>query len=259
MSKPHKIKLSVPKPCSQDWDKMTPDEKGRHCNLCSKSVVDFSKYTDKELLEFFSTVKEKVCGRINNYQLNRIIAVHESSDTSIFKRLLFGTALAAGVTSAANGQSNVNTPVNTNQTLGDTSKKSGINNAPELMPTHYLSGKILDSVTKASLPFCQVVLSISDGLQVAGTISDDKGYFQFPITDDLLNKFLTLTTEMEGFKDIKRSFSLYSFSDKNCNQQFEMVSEEDSAVSVGCIIYEPPAFKPNINVHTFKKGDTPYW
>ncbi len=237
---------------------MTPDEKGRHCNLCSKSVVDFSKFTDKELLEFFSKVKEKVCGRINNYQLNRVIAVHEPSDTFIFKRLLLGTALAAGVTTAASGQSNVTTPGNINQTLNDTLKKVGSNNSTQTLSGYFLSGKAIDSTTKAPVPFCQVVLEVN-GLQFAGAMTDDKGYFQFPITDDIFNKNLTLAIQLEGYKDIQHTFTLHSFTDKNCNQQFEMVSQEDTGISVGCIIYEPPAFKPNIDSHTFKKGDTPYW
>jgi hypothetical protein len=66
------LKISIPKPCHEDWNKFTPDEKGAFCKVCSKSVHDFTKKTVEEistiLIDEMSAGK-KVCGRFNEDQL----------------------------------------------------------------------------------------------------------------------------------------------------------------------------------------------
>jgi hypothetical protein len=53
---------------------MTPDETGRFCNSCSKSVVDFTQMLPDEIQIFFIKNKgQKVCGRFQNKQLASII------------------------------------------------------------------------------------------------------------------------------------------------------------------------------------------
>lgn len=69
------IKISIPEPCHENWQQMTPTDKGRFCKACAKEVVDFSKMTDEEMLEFFTKKAEaSVCGRVMPQQLNRNIA-----------------------------------------------------------------------------------------------------------------------------------------------------------------------------------------
>ena len=54
---------------------MTPDEKGRHCSSCAKSVVDFTGMSDEEVKYFFLNKKEdeRVCGRFKQTQLHSIV------------------------------------------------------------------------------------------------------------------------------------------------------------------------------------------
>lgn len=67
-------KISIPKPCHEDWGKMTPDETGRFCNACAKSVVDFSDMKAFEIQEYFiKNQGKKICGRFKNEQLDSII------------------------------------------------------------------------------------------------------------------------------------------------------------------------------------------
>ena len=67
------LKIAVPKPCHEDWDKMSPNQQGRHCTACAKTVVDFTNMTDEEVQYFFINKKEeRVCGRFKNGQLHRI-------------------------------------------------------------------------------------------------------------------------------------------------------------------------------------------
>jgi hypothetical protein len=74
MSKP--FQLTIPKPCHEDWNKMTPDEKGRFCSSCQKQVVDFTVMNNQQLAQFFKKPSTgTVCGRFNNDQLNQDLQV----------------------------------------------------------------------------------------------------------------------------------------------------------------------------------------
>jgi len=67
------FRLSVSKPCNENWDSMVPDEVGRYCLTCNKSVIDFSLMTDKEIELFFIQNNSKdVCGRFKRNQIERI-------------------------------------------------------------------------------------------------------------------------------------------------------------------------------------------
>jgi hypothetical protein len=65
-----KINISVPKPCHENWEAMTPEEQGRFCGVCSKTVFDFTKATDKEIIENLNK-DATACGRFVSSQLNR--------------------------------------------------------------------------------------------------------------------------------------------------------------------------------------------
>jgi hypothetical protein len=66
------IKISIPEPCHEDWNKMIPNEKGRYCSACAKGVVDFTSKSKEEIQAYFiQNQGKKVCGRLSNEQLNR--------------------------------------------------------------------------------------------------------------------------------------------------------------------------------------------
>ncbi len=62
--------LSIKEPCKQSWAGMSPADTGRFCNACSKVVIDFTAYSDAELMAFFSkNDTTSICGKFTNYQL----------------------------------------------------------------------------------------------------------------------------------------------------------------------------------------------
>lgn len=64
------FKITVPKPCHEDWNIMTPEETGRFCNNCVKSVVDFTSMKTPEINAFISAHEgEKICGRFKKEQV----------------------------------------------------------------------------------------------------------------------------------------------------------------------------------------------
>lgn len=69
----NKFKITIPKPCNEDWNEMSPTEKGRFCDVCTKEVVDFTNKTSEEIQKYFVEKKDKkVCGRFKNEQLDKV-------------------------------------------------------------------------------------------------------------------------------------------------------------------------------------------
>lgn len=68
-----KTHIAIPIPCNENWDRMLPEDKGRFCQLCAKTVVDFTNSSPEEITDYFIKNKEsKTCGRFKKEQLNSI-------------------------------------------------------------------------------------------------------------------------------------------------------------------------------------------
>ncbi len=65
------LHVHIPTPCHENWNKMTPENKGRFCNSCAKTVVDFSVMTANDVLNYLSKNKGNLCGRFADDQLQR--------------------------------------------------------------------------------------------------------------------------------------------------------------------------------------------
>lgn len=78
--------LHINEPCSEDWDCITPNEKGRFCNNCNKTVFDFTTATDNDIIKNIEKMKGNMfCGQFEEGQLNRWI--HTSSLKTSNKKL----------------------------------------------------------------------------------------------------------------------------------------------------------------------------
>jgi hypothetical protein len=66
-----KPSVSIRKPCTEDWNKMTTAEQGRNCAVCCKTVVDFTGKTDGQIVDYLkANSAQRVCGRFKNGQVN---------------------------------------------------------------------------------------------------------------------------------------------------------------------------------------------
>lgn len=92
------ININIPEPCHEDWNTMTPKDKGRHCAVCSKTVIDFTKATDEHIITTLEN-ESKLCGRFKSNQLNRDIVLSRKDKnnylslvaSSLFAFLAVGT------------------------------------------------------------------------------------------------------------------------------------------------------------------------
>ena len=68
---PKSLHLHIPVPCHEDWSAMQPEEQGRHCAACQKTVVDFTAMSDAQVVAYMSRAGSQVCGRFAPDQLGR--------------------------------------------------------------------------------------------------------------------------------------------------------------------------------------------
>jgi hypothetical protein len=72
-SSPSKITkhIKIAEPCHENWTEMTPDAKGRHCDMCDKVVVDFTDHSKDEIVEHLENADGKTCGRFKSNQIHK--------------------------------------------------------------------------------------------------------------------------------------------------------------------------------------------
>ncbi|EPR70092.1 hypothetical protein ADIWIN_3955 [Winogradskyella psychrotolerans RS-3] len=93
--------ISIPKPCHEDWSEMTSNEKGRFCQSCSKSVIDFTRMPQQDIQDYLvSNSGAKICGRFKVSQLEQIrIDIPEhiiQQQTSFHKLFLLALLITMG-------------------------------------------------------------------------------------------------------------------------------------------------------------------
>lgn len=64
--------ISIPAPCHENWDAMTPAQQGRHCGACQKTVIDFTMMSDGQILDVLRR-NNRPCGRYRASQLDRAL------------------------------------------------------------------------------------------------------------------------------------------------------------------------------------------
>jgi len=70
MSKPV---VAINEPCHESWEKMNPEDQGRHCDQCCKIVVDFTKMSNKAIAKYLEQrTEQKVCGRFKVEQVSSL-------------------------------------------------------------------------------------------------------------------------------------------------------------------------------------------
>ena len=156
-----KIAINIPKPCNQSWNQMSAVEKGRFCNSCQKTVYDFTKLSNRAIVEKIQS-EPTSCGRFLNEQLNHNLI---SNKKSIFWKT--GVASLLSFLSSGTNKIQAQQKPDTIQTI-----------------------KNEDFIDKA-------ILIPYRNLKISGIVTDDQ--IPFPFVNVTLNRTTTITqTDFEG-------------------------------------------------------------
>lgn len=70
--------IQIQTPCSEDWNAMTPNEKGSFCQSCAKDVLDLTKMSNTEIHSvILQNEHQSICTRIQNTQLDSLNLEYE--------------------------------------------------------------------------------------------------------------------------------------------------------------------------------------
>lgn len=65
--------ISIPEPCSENWNEMTPTEKGAFCQKCALEVIDFTNKSSDEIRQVLvQNIGSHACMRIKNTQIDEL-------------------------------------------------------------------------------------------------------------------------------------------------------------------------------------------
>ena len=100
--------LNIPQPCAQDWNSMTATESGRHCQSCSKTVVDFTRMSNDEIIGYLSRNRH-VCARIGAQQVDsvnmQLVSLQPQNKGGWAKWLVAASLFVSAAYSKVNAQS----------------------------------------------------------------------------------------------------------------------------------------------------------
>ncbi len=97
-----KSKIGIPNPCSEDWNKMKPTERGAYCGKCQIDVIDFSRMEPEEIRAVLTKRNgEKTCANISPVQMDLVNTDYhlwETQSTAVFKsKFLYACMLVFGI------------------------------------------------------------------------------------------------------------------------------------------------------------------
>lgn len=194
------LKITIPNPCSANWDKMKNLDQGRFCEQCKKEVIDFTNYSQSELEDFFKYPKGNVCGRINRSQISLDYGRREKY---IFKNFSYKLFIASCVTLVAS-KGYANERLNTINTYQDDSKNRKLAVVlNEIDSIIIISGIVKDSSDGSPLP--GVRISLKDELKF--TTTDSEGKFSIEINSNV-HKNVILEAKFLGYETAETSLKL---------------------------------------------------
>lgn len=173
------MKISIPKPCSENWNQMSPSEKGRFCTACQKQVVNFKEMPNESIKDFLEQETGATCGRFSRYQIETFNATYQELPSPSKLREWTMAAVLAGVsalpTFAQDSYSALPAPVLNTSIFYYHNQPHQIETTTAVPTgdTIVLVGKVISLETNENIPFATIIVS---GTKI-GTSTDLDGKF----------------------------------------------------------------------------------
>ena len=191
-----KYKITIPEPCHEDWNKMTPQEKGRFCDKCEKCVIDFTGLSTQQMFNHINSGKD-LCGRFRPDQLNRDLVAAPVKKGFSFQWVLSSVLVITGFNKAFS-QSEESfsvgkiAPIEISQN-GETT----VIPPPLIVDSLIISGVITDSETGEPIPFANIYCSQFK----VGALSDFDGKFIFRLPSEEVTEPLKIEVTSVGYEN----------------------------------------------------------
>lgn len=173
---------------------MTPEEQGRHCTKCSKTVFDVENWSDEEVLSTYEENNKSLCIRIPSDRLaststttHRTWKYYLISGLAFFMLFVKKTFIKAQTVIKSNDKESK-----------DTTKH---------MENVVVNGVVKDTLNGPSAVAYANVYIKKDGQVLTGTISDTSGKFELNTQNLEPSDTLELVVESIGYEAISKKFT----------------------------------------------------
>lgn len=173
---PTPLHLSIPEPCHENWQNMTPNEQGRHCMSCQKTVVDFSLMSDQEILRYISTAGSQVCGRFADDQLNKTYEERKAPRAFSWRyawNMVVAAFLLAGNSATAQVKGNKKVAI-TKKIDIKPEMHITLGKVARVVPDIHVSGTAIDDSTGKPVSFASIHIKGNE----TGIAADEQGLFK---------------------------------------------------------------------------------
>lgn len=162
-----KTLLNIPQPCSEKWENMKATETGAFCQVCKKTVVDFTHMPVIAIQRYLHSMDHPVCGRLNARQF-----IRPQREKLAFPSL---TILRAGIIGLFVSVVGVQTYAQARLT-SYSQEMFESTNARKVQRHTLVKGIVRSDEDQSALPGVNIILKNSR----IGTVSDADGRFEFP-------------------------------------------------------------------------------
>lgn len=223
--------LSIPQPCHERWDAMTPSEKGRFCASCQTQVVDFTGLSDREAIQLIEQSSGKVCGRLHPQQIDRPMVFEPWAQRASvrFSGFFAGLMLLSSAESSATPTEPVEI-VQASLVSNDSASRIDVHASHQQDSVEYkIFGTVIDKHIKEGVPFAQVSVTETD----THVITDFEGRFELTFSREQLGSNLNLKVKFVGFEDVNSSVKSKELLKK---KKLEFVFKMESFLIIGEVI-----------------------
>lgn len=169
--------LKVNTPCSEKFEQFQATRAGGFCQSCQQEVIDFTKMSDQELINYFQNVPANICGRFSAPQLKTYTV-----PTSVNKQWKFSW-LGAGLLSLSIFSILPTSPLQAQQQEQFIPQPSAQQqtqlDSTSIKTTHIVKGTITDQYDDS--PLYGVFIVIKGTAQ--GTMTDADGQFRIVVEE----------------------------------------------------------------------------
>jgi hypothetical protein len=223
--------ISIEKPCHENWDTMSNVEKGKHCQLCKKNVIDFSKMKDEEIIEIIQKNKnESLCGRFKSTQLNRPLnypnfAPYRMPKFNRFFASLLVLSTATISISCTSDEKSIKTTTSMIKSQLDITDIFSTDTNKAI--TNTFKGKLIDEYTKLPIDIATITIAKTN----ISSSSNENGAFNLMIPDSLITDTLVFNIKKIGYKSLT-----YTVQKNELNQDFIIRMKELEEMVLGMMI-----------------------
>lgn len=189
------MQVDIAEPCHENWNQMSPTEKGAFCGKCQIDVVDFSNKTALEVKQILhDNIGKHLCGRFKKVQLEELNSeylVWENQSTQTFQsKFLLACVLVFGMTlfsSCANGIGQDPLPID----FGIEKIKDSL-----FHPTDTLKSEQIDEVKTNLIDYTEIVMGdfayepeeiiVEDSAAIHPTDSIETNQLEIPKIDEII-------------------------------------------------------------------------